>query len=84
MLAVHNISVVEPYVLRVTLSNGIEGNFDVSPYLHKGIFTQLQNVEYFKCVTMNFCGICWPNGQDFSADTLAYGIQGDLLNAPTP
>lgn len=74
MLTVQEISVIEPYKLRAKLSNGVEGVFDVSPYVCKGIFTQLQNVEYFKQVRINFCGICWPNGQDFSADTIEYDI----------
>jgi hypothetical protein len=74
MLTVQEISVIAPYKLRAKLSNGVEGIFDVSPYVRKGIFTQLQNVEYFKQVRVNFCGICWPNGQDFSADTIEYDI----------
>jgi hypothetical protein len=74
MLTVQEIFVLDAYKLRAKLSNGVEGIFDVSPYLHKGIFTQLQDIDYFKCVRINFCGICWPNGQDFSADTIEYGI----------
>jgi hypothetical protein len=75
MLTVQEISIIEPYKLRAKLSNGVEGIFDVSPYLHKGIFTQLQDIEYFRRVRINFCGICWPNGQDFSADTIEYDIK---------
>ena len=75
MLTVQEISIIEPYKLRAKLSNGVEGIFDVSPYLHKGIFTQLQDIEYFQRVRINFCGICWPNGQDFSADTIEYDIK---------
>ncbi len=75
MLTVHEISVLEAYTLRVKLSNGVEGVFDVSPYLHKGIFTQLQDVVYFKQVRIDFCGICWPKRQDFSADTIEYGMK---------
>ncbi len=74
MLTVQNISVIEPYKLCATLSNGVEGVFDVSPYLQKGIFVRLQNFEYFQRVRINFCGICWPDGQDFSADTIEYDI----------
>ncbi len=75
MLTVQEISVLDAYTLRAKLSNGVEGVFDVSPYLHKGIFSQLQDVEYFNRVSINFCGICWPNGQDFSADTIEYGMK---------
>ena len=74
MLTVQEISVIEPYTLRAKLSNGAEGVFDVSSYLDKGIFTQLQDEEYFQRVRINFCGICWPNGQDFSADTIEHDM----------
>ena len=81
MLTVHEVSVIEPYALHVTLSNGIEGVFDMSPYLHKGIFTQLREREYFKLVRINFCGVCWPKGQDLSADTLVYGLKKSVSSA---
>jgi hypothetical protein len=70
MLKVEHIECVEIYQLKARLSNGMEGLFDVSPYLDKGIFHELKDVEYFKCVRINFAGIYWPHGQDFSADTL--------------
>ena len=75
MLTVQEIAVLGAYTLHVKLSNGVEGVFDVSPYVHKGIFTQLQDIEYFKQVRINFCGIRWPNGQDLSADTIEYGLK---------
>ncbi len=77
MLKVLNISQIEPYKLHVVLSNGKKGVFDVAPYLDKGIFVHLQNMAYFQRVRINFCGICWPNGQDFSADTIEHDLQPD-------
>ena len=32
----------------------------------------ITEISYLKQVKINFCGICWPNGQDFSADTIEY------------
>ncbi|MEL6722885.1 MAG: DUF2442 domain-containing protein [Pseudomonadota bacterium] len=61
--------------LFVELSDGRKGYFDVSPYTDKGIFGQLKNIEYLKLVKINFCGICWPQGHDFSADTIAHKMQ---------
>ena len=75
MLRVSHIEYCNDYKLKATLSNGIEGVFDVAPYLDKGIFTQLKNTDYLKQVKINFAGIYWPNGQDFSADTIEYFIQ---------
>ena len=75
MLKVEHIECIENYQLRTRLSNGAEGIFDVSPYLDKGIFCELKNAEYFKSVRINFAGIYWPHGQDFSADTLEVELQ---------
>jgi hypothetical protein len=64
---------VEPrdnYKLFVKLSNGKIGEFDVSPYLNKGIFTELQDHSYFKQARPGFGGVIWPHEQDFSADTI--------------
>ena len=74
MVTVENVSHYKGYKLYVELSNGVCGYFDVSPYLNKGIFPQLKNVDYLKTVKTNFCGICWPQGQDFSADTIVCEI----------
>ncbi len=63
------------HILLIELSDGTKGYFDVTPYLDKGIFTQLKDINYLKLVKINFCGICWPAGQDFSADTIAYHTQ---------
>lgn len=74
MISVCEISYQEPYKLKAKLSNGVEGIFDVSPYLEKGIFVPLKDINYFKRVEINFCGIAWPDGQDFSADTIEFEI----------
>ena len=70
MLEVLEIKHIEAYKLQAKLSNGLEGVFDVQPYVGRGVFSQLENIEYLKQVRINFAGICWPNGQDFSADTI--------------
>jgi len=62
-------------MLFVELSDGRSGIFDVKPYLGKGVFTQLKDKNYFKQVKPLFCGIVWPNEQDLSADTIAYGLK---------
>ena len=75
MLKVKSVKYSRDHMLSVELSDGSSGLFDVTPYLDKGIFTQLKDLNYFKLVKVNFCGICWPAGQDFSADTLAYYLK---------
>lgn len=44
--------------------------FDVSPYLSKGIFTELADPNYLGLAKPFFGGVGWPHGQDFSANTL--------------
>jgi hypothetical protein len=71
MLKVKKVNANNDYTLFVELSDGRTGLFDVKPYLDKGVFKQLQDENYFKQVEPFFCGIIWPNEQDFSADTIA-------------
>lgn len=69
----NKVILVEPrdnYILFVKLSNGKVGEFDVSPYLDKGIFQELKNLSYFKQVRSAFGGVVWPHEQDFSVDTI--------------
>ena len=75
MLGVHKVLHHKNYVFYVELTNGIKGYFDLSPYLDKGIFIQLKNMDYLKMVKPDTCGIYWPEGQDFSADTIEYEMQ---------
>ena len=78
MLTVKSIQYCDRHTFKAVLSNGVEGLFDISPYLDKGIFTELQNDAYCKQVKINFAGICWPHGQDFSADTIEYHIKSNV------
>lgn len=75
MIKVISVEPKENHVLFVKLSNGKEGEFDVKPYLDKGIFTELKNENYFKLARISFCGITWPQHQDFSADTIEYEMR---------
>ncbi|MBI4356753.1 MAG: DUF2442 domain-containing protein [Gammaproteobacteria bacterium] len=68
-----NVHTVEPktnYVLRVEFENGEVCDFDVTPYLDKGIFKELKNKRYFNQVKVIPYGVEWPHQQDLSADTL--------------
>jgi hypothetical protein len=67
---VESVEVLEFPKLTVTFNTHEKKIFDVSPYLDKGIFTELQNKDYFKQVKATNGTIEWPNGQDFCPDTL--------------
>ena len=58
------------YKLKIQFTNNEVREFDASPYLNKGIFTELKDEAYFKRVRVTFGSVEWPNEQDFSKDTL--------------
>jgi hypothetical protein len=84
MLKVIRVDATDDYTLFVELSDGSSGQFDVKPYLDKGVFSELKDKEYFKQVKPLFCGIAWPNEQDFSADTIAYELMQDEVKVHNP
>lgn len=68
-----NIKAAEPlanYKLKVQFANNEVKEFDVAPYLDKGIFSELKDENYFKQVKVAFGSAEWPNDQDFSKDTI--------------
>ncbi|WP_422134266.1 DUF2442 domain-containing protein [Endozoicomonas sp. ALD040] len=68
--AVKSVQALENYKLHIEFENDEVKEFDVSPYLEKGIFVELKDINYFKQVRVSFGSIEWPNEQDFSKDTL--------------
>lgn len=68
--SVKKVEAVENYKLYLTFENGEYKIFDVTPYLDKGIFTELKDEQYFRKVRVAFGSVQWPNEQDFSKDTL--------------
>ena len=67
---VQSVEPLDNYQLKVLFSNGDTKLFDVSPYLEKGIFTELKDKSYFKSVRASAGAIEWPHEQDLSNDTL--------------
>jgi hypothetical protein len=62
--------ILPDYRIKITLSNGNKGIFDVKPYLDKGIFKELKDYDYFRRARIEFGTITWPNEQDFSPETI--------------
>ena len=67
-------SPLDDFKIEILTSSGIEGIFDVKPYLRGSAFRELQNKSYFNLVRPAHYGIMWPNEQDFSSDTIIYDI----------
>jgi len=70
MIKVIAVKPLDNYLLELSFSNNEVRQFDVKPYLDKGIFKELKDENYFKQVTTQFDSITWKNGQDFSPETL--------------
>ena len=64
------VEVKQEYVLKLAFENKEVRLFDVSPFLDKGIFNELKDINYFNQVKVAFGAIEWPHEQDFSKDTL--------------
>ena len=60
----------DDYTLYLLFDNSEEKVFDVKPYLDKGLFKQLKNIEFFKSVKPCLVSIQWANGLDLCPDTL--------------
>jgi len=58
------------YKLKIQFVNDELKEFDVSPFLDKGIFSELKDIGYFNKVRVALGAVEWPNEQDFSKDTL--------------
>ncbi len=56
--------------LKIKFTNNETKEFDVTPFLDKGIFKELKDEKYFGQVRVSFGAVEWPNEQDFSKDTL--------------
>ncbi len=74
--------ILTDYKIKVTLSNGKTGIFDVTPYLDRGIFTELKDYDYFKKARLEFGTIVWPNEQDFSPETIEMKMEEIERNGP--
>jgi hypothetical protein len=65
--------VVKPlldYRIFVEVVNGRKGVFDMKPYLERGVFRELKNINYFNQVDIVFGAVTWPHEQDIAPETL--------------
>ncbi|TNJ37147.1 DUF2442 domain-containing protein [Chlorobaculum thiosulfatiphilum] len=66
---------LDDHKIEIVTSSGIEGIFDVKPYLKGSAFKELEDQSYFRLVRPAHRGIMWPNEQDFSSDTIIWDIK---------
>ncbi|MBI5329472.1 MAG: DUF2442 domain-containing protein [Betaproteobacteria bacterium] len=58
------------FSLRLTFSNGEQRRFDVQPYLGKGVFAKLKDINFFSRVRVVGGTVEWPDQIDLCPDTL--------------
>ena len=60
-VAVKEVKPIGNYNLILTFSNGEKRQFDMNPYLDKGIFQELRELSMFNTVRVSFDTIEWEN-----------------------
>jgi hypothetical protein len=65
------------YKLRVKLSNGQKGIFDVSKFVGVGVFKELKDPKYFRQVSIKYGTVVWPNEQDIDPELIEMELQLD-------
>ena len=70
MIRVTAVKANDDYTLDLTFTDGSVKRFDVKPYLKYQVFTELNDLAYFKQVRLAFGTVQWPNEQDIAPDTL--------------
>jgi hypothetical protein len=75
MVSVVAVEPLEDYKLRIKLSDGRTGIFDVLPYLNKGVFRELKDQNYFRRVYVDCDTVVWPHEQDIAPETIEMLLQ---------
>ena len=69
-LAVKSVTPIQNYNLILTFANGEKRQFDMNPFLNKGIFVELRDVLKFNSVRVCFDSIEWENEADLDPEIL--------------
>ncbi len=69
-LAIKNVKPIDNYNLILTFENGEKRQFDMNPFLDKGIFKELKDVSIFNSVKVSFDTIQWDNEADLDPEIL--------------
>ena len=69
-LAVISVTPIKDYNLILTFENGEKRQFDMNPFLDKGIFGELKDIAKFNSVRVSFDSIEWDNEADLDPEIL--------------
>lgn len=70
MYLIKKINYVDGYKISLTFNNNETKLVDIEPYLDKGVFLPLRDINYFKKVKLSRHTIVWSNEADFCPDVL--------------
>ena len=60
----------DDFTLELWFDTGDHRLFDARPYLDKGVFVQLRNIQRFKQAYVALDTVCWPGEIDIAPETL--------------
>lgn len=69
-IGVKEVKAMENHKLLITFENGEIKEFDMKPYLEKGLFKELKDEKLFNSVNVSFDSIEWANGLDLCPEVL--------------
>lgn len=72
---VQSVKPLPDYRLYLEIQDGRKGIFDLKPYLDRGVFRELRDINYFNQVGILFGAVTWPHDQDIAPETLISGMQ---------
>lgn len=67
---VRAVRALKDYELEIDFENGEVRRFDVKPYLERGVFGRLRDVDAFRDIRVVAGSIEWKNGLDLCYDTV--------------
>ena len=67
---VRRVHLAADFTLEVEFETGERRLFDLTPYLHRGVFVRLQDSSVFRSARVVAGSVEWPGGIDLSYDTL--------------
>lgn len=67
---VKSVTPLPDYQIAFEIEDGRKGIFDMKPYLDKGVFKELKDVNYFNQVGILWGAVTWPHEQDIAPETL--------------
>ncbi|MBF0255470.1 MAG: DUF2442 domain-containing protein [Gammaproteobacteria bacterium] len=70
MEAVIRVTPRDDFTLELWFDTGDHRLFNMKPYLDRGVFTRLKDLNAFKRAYVAFDTVCWPDNLDIAPETL--------------